>query len=203
MTSEVMLLNVQGAALAADSALTAIEYHADGTASVRYQTGADKIFLLDQSSSMNDGGAMDDARVAIKLALEQLTPHTFFNIISFGSVTNNLWCVSHPATSANVDQAIAYLRESANGNLGGTNVFFALDRLAWQTRHRVHPPNVVLVTDGHIFDTQEVAQLLAKACWLRVFVIGVGKNCLESVEYSVGMQVNQYLSMMWIYQMSR
>ncbi|MDZ4739224.1 MAG: hypothetical protein SGJ03_04890 [Alphaproteobacteria bacterium] len=49
MTSEVMLLNVQGAALAADSALTAIEYHADGTASVRYQTGADKIFLLDQS----------------------------------------------------------------------------------------------------------------------------------------------------------
>lgn len=47
MTSEVMLLNVQGGALAADSALTAIEYHADGTASVRYQTGVDKIFLLE------------------------------------------------------------------------------------------------------------------------------------------------------------
>jgi hypothetical protein len=47
MTSEVMLLNVQGGALAADSALTAIEYHKDGTASVRYQTGADKIFVLD------------------------------------------------------------------------------------------------------------------------------------------------------------
>lgn len=42
-----MLLNVQGGALAADSALTAIEYHKDGTASVRYQTGADKIFVLD------------------------------------------------------------------------------------------------------------------------------------------------------------
>lgn len=49
MTSEVMLLNVQGAALAADSALTAIEYHADGTASVRYQTGTEKIYILDQS----------------------------------------------------------------------------------------------------------------------------------------------------------
>jgi hypothetical protein len=49
MTSEVMLLNVQGAALAADSALTAIEYHPDGTASVRYQTGTDKIYVLDQS----------------------------------------------------------------------------------------------------------------------------------------------------------
>lgn len=49
MTSEVMLLNVQGAALAADSALTAIEYHPDGTASVRYQTGVDKIFVLDAS----------------------------------------------------------------------------------------------------------------------------------------------------------
>jgi hypothetical protein len=49
MTSEVMLLNVQGAALAADSALTAIEYHADGTASVRYQTGTEKIYVLDQS----------------------------------------------------------------------------------------------------------------------------------------------------------
>ena len=49
MTSEVMLLNVQGGALAADSALTAIEYHKDGTASVRYQTGADKIFVLDSS----------------------------------------------------------------------------------------------------------------------------------------------------------
>jgi hypothetical protein len=47
MTSEVMLLNVQGAALAADSALTAIEYHKDGTASVRYQTGIDKIYVLD------------------------------------------------------------------------------------------------------------------------------------------------------------
>lgn len=47
MTSEVMLLNVQGAALAADGALTAIEYHPDGTASVRYQTGVDKIFVLD------------------------------------------------------------------------------------------------------------------------------------------------------------
>src|SRR5262245_38460588 len=47
MTSEVMLLNVQGAALAADSALTAIEYHQDGTASVRYQTGMDKIYVID------------------------------------------------------------------------------------------------------------------------------------------------------------
>jgi hypothetical protein len=47
MTSEVMLLNVQGAALAADSALTAIEYHKDGTASVRYQTGIEKIYVLD------------------------------------------------------------------------------------------------------------------------------------------------------------
>ena len=47
MTSEVMLLNVQGAALAADSALTAIEYHKDGTASVRYQTGIEKIFVMD------------------------------------------------------------------------------------------------------------------------------------------------------------
>lgn len=44
-----MLLNVQGGALAADSALTAIEYHKDGTASVRYQTGAEKIFVLDSS----------------------------------------------------------------------------------------------------------------------------------------------------------
>ena len=42
-----MLLNVQGAALAADSALTAIEYHKDGTASVRYQTGIEKIFVMD------------------------------------------------------------------------------------------------------------------------------------------------------------
>lgn len=48
MTSEVMLLNVQGAALAADSALTAIEYHPDGTATVRYQTGIDKVYLLDE-----------------------------------------------------------------------------------------------------------------------------------------------------------
>ena len=47
MTSEVMLLNVQGGALAADSALTAIEFHPDGTASVRYQTGVEKIFILD------------------------------------------------------------------------------------------------------------------------------------------------------------
>jgi hypothetical protein len=49
MTSEVMLLNTQGGALAADSALTAIEYHKDGTASVRYQTGTDKIFILDKN----------------------------------------------------------------------------------------------------------------------------------------------------------
>jgi len=48
MTSEVLLLNVQGGALAADSALTAIEYHPDGTATVRYQTGVDKVFLLDE-----------------------------------------------------------------------------------------------------------------------------------------------------------
>ena len=48
VTSEVMLLNTQGGALAADSALTAIEYHENGTASVRYQTGTEKIFILDQ-----------------------------------------------------------------------------------------------------------------------------------------------------------
>ncbi|MCE9521969.1 MAG: hypothetical protein K8S25_05990 [Alphaproteobacteria bacterium] len=48
MTSEVMLLNVQGGALAADSALTAIEYHKDGTASVRYQTGIEKIYVVDE-----------------------------------------------------------------------------------------------------------------------------------------------------------
>jgi len=43
-----MLLNTQGGALAADSALTAIEYHENGTASIRYQTGTEKIFILDQ-----------------------------------------------------------------------------------------------------------------------------------------------------------
>ncbi len=42
-----MLLNTQGGALAADSALTAIEYHENGTASIRYQTGTEKIFILD------------------------------------------------------------------------------------------------------------------------------------------------------------
>ncbi len=42
-----MLLNVQGGALAADSALTAIEYQKDGAVSIRYQTGAEKIFVLD------------------------------------------------------------------------------------------------------------------------------------------------------------
>jgi hypothetical protein len=49
MTSEVMLLNVQGGALAADSALTAIEHHKDGTVSIRYEKGAEKIFVLDQA----------------------------------------------------------------------------------------------------------------------------------------------------------
>ena len=40
-------MNVQGVALAADSALTAIEYQKDGTASVRYQAGIEKIYVMD------------------------------------------------------------------------------------------------------------------------------------------------------------
>lgn len=62
------------------------------------------IFIIDTSGSM-EGESMEQARDALALALDQLQPADYFNVIEFDSDTQMLFPSARPADRASVTQA--------------------------------------------------------------------------------------------------
>ena len=81
------------------------------------------IFVIDNSGSMH-GASIDQAKAALKLALERLRPDDTFNVIRFNHTTDSIFPDARPATSQNLGAAIRYVgRLRADG---GTEMLSAL-----------------------------------------------------------------------------
>ena len=130
------------------------------------------IFVIDTSGSMH-GVSMQQAKRAVRLAIEALQPGDLFNVIAFDSNTIALYAHSMPADAGNVGRALGFVESLAAD--GGTEMGPALE-LALGTRAReTHLRQVVFITDGSVGYEDEMFSLIeTRLGSARLFTVGIG-----------------------------
>ncbi len=132
------------------------------------------VFVLDCSGSMN-GKPMQQAKDAIRHAVQSLTPRDTFQIIQFSNNASQLGAEPLLATDDNIKLGLKYL-ESLNST-GGTQMIegikAALDFPHDEGRFRL----VSFMTDGYIGNEQQILTAMhQKLGEARVFSFGVGSS---------------------------
>lgn len=126
--------------------------------------------LVDCSGSMA-GDSIRQARAALRRILDSLRPQDRFAIAAFGSTWRNVTAEWLPGTP----EAIATAREAVrtiHASMGGTELGAALLPLLARRDADGRQGDVLLVTDGELYDDGLVAR--ARAAGGRVFTVGVG-----------------------------
>ncbi|KAG7090790.1 hypothetical protein E1B28_009874 [Marasmius oreades] len=139
------------------------------------------IFVIDRSGSMQ-GSRIEQAKRTLTMLIRMLpTERTTFNIFSFGHDVDGMWNRSVQYTQATLDLATRQIEEMS-ANYGGTKIQNALEA-AINSRHGTAPAAVFVLTDGEVWDDQEMAnsivtsvQSLAAPSSLKVHVLGIGNS---------------------------
>ena len=130
------------------------------------------IFVVDTSGSMG-GTSIVQARDALMLALEQLAPEDYFNIIEFDSSFTSLHRHSVPAMPAAIDDAKRWV--AALEADGGTEMMGPLLAALEDTEEHTPLRQVIFITDGCVGNEdalfQAIHQELGRS---RLFTIGIG-----------------------------
>lgn len=138
--------------------------------------------LVDCSGSMQ-GDSIASARLALQAIVHKLQDDDRFSLSRFGDRVlhraRTMWSVT-PATRLGAQRWVSQLA----ADLGGTQMESALastfDLTASQNAgslqdraHPQHPADILLVTDGEIYNVRDTVTL-ARASGHRVFVVGIG-----------------------------
>lgn len=127
--------------------------------------------VVDCSGSMG-GESILQARQALLRALDRLRPEDRFNIVRFGSSSTMLFHRQEPADEKHLQAAMAMAR-TMEADMGGTEMADALDKALSSASPAGMPEDIMLITDGQVWDMASVADRLARRKH-RVFCIGVG-----------------------------
>ncbi len=109
------------------------------------QPGRTIIALFDTSLSMQ-WDKLERSFTACETLLKRLRPEDSFNVLLFNGSVNAWSPAPKPATPANVEQALAFIR--ASRIRGGTDIEKAIDAALAQTRAASGESYIVLLTDG-------------------------------------------------------
>jgi Ca-activated chloride channel family protein len=130
------------------------------------------IFVLDTSGSMA-GASIRQAREALALALERLTPKDRFNVIEFNSTARALFAEARPAAPSQVRRAIGWVRSLEAR--GGTEMASALTLALNGGDADSGVRQVVFLTDGAVGNEDELFRLIqARLGDSRLFTVGIG-----------------------------
>jgi len=127
--------------------------------------------VVDCSGSMG-GESILQARHALLRALDRLRPEDHFNIVRFGSSSTMLFRKQEPADETHLQAAMAMTR-TMNADMGGTEMADALNRALSSASPTGMPEDILLITDGQVWDMAAIADRIARRKH-RVFSIGVG-----------------------------
>jgi Ca-activated chloride channel homolog len=130
------------------------------------------IFVIDNSGSMH-GASIDQAKAALKLALERLRPGDTFNVIRFNHTTDAVFSAAQAATPQNLAAASRYVgRLHADG---GTEMLPALQQALDGREHPGRLRQVIFLTDGAVGnEAQLFAAIHERLGDSRLFTIGIG-----------------------------
>lgn len=153
------------------------------------------IFVADRSGSM--ASKIPSLRNVMNVFLRSLPSKCSFNIASFGSSFAWLWPSSQKYNQEKLDIASRHVG-SFDANFGGTNIYSALQSVlnCYNTRSDV-PTSVILLTDGEIWDVDNVIQLVRGAASnqesnIRFFSIGIGDQVSHRLVEGIGQQGGGY-----------
>ena len=131
--------------------------------------------LVDCSGSMA-GDSISQARQAVSDCLKHLRPSDFFNIFCFGSRCRAFFEQQVTANKKNLTYIRRQLR-SLEADMGGTEIMGAL-LAARNMLGPDMPQDILLITDGEVWDTGEIVQM-ARQSGHRIFTVGVGSAVSE------------------------
>lgn len=117
------------------------------------------IFVLDVSGSMS-GYPLDTAKELIGEMVTNLRDTDCFNLFLFSDVVSEMSLESVAATKENMDCANALIDMQEGG--GGTELAAALKRVLATPKQPEVSRNVVVITDGYIYDEEEVFELIGE-----------------------------------------
>lgn len=137
----------------------------------------DYVFLLDRSGSMC-GQRIEQARKSLVLFLKSLPPNSKFNVISFGSKFEFMYPESQNYEDNIVTKAIETIARM-DADMGGTEIAQPLNQLYSMMSKSKFSPNVFIITDGQVNNTEEIIQIIKsirKDKGGRVHMIGIGNG---------------------------
>ncbi|KAL5355009.1 von Willebrand factor type A domain-containing protein [Aspergillus floccosus] len=153
------------------------------------------IFMVDRSGSM--ASKMKSLINVLNIFLRSLPQKCAFNIASFGTRVTWMWPISEPYSQESLDTATKQVG-LFQANFGGTNIYSALQSV--QTHHNTTkdvPTNVIVLTDGEVWDVDSVVQLVKTMSSspdlnIRFFSIGIGEHVSHRLVEGIGEQGGGY-----------
>ncbi|SCK06034.1 Ca-activated chloride channel family protein [Variovorax sp. HW608] len=134
----------------------------------------DYIFVVDISGSMH-GFPLDTAKATLERLIGGLRPSDSFNLLLFSGSNRMLSPHSVPATRANIEQALATLRNY--GGSGSTELIPALKRAYAEPKADDVSRTIVVVTDGYVTVEREAFELVRKnLSKANLFAFGIGSS---------------------------
>jgi Ca-activated chloride channel family protein len=139
---------------------------------VRNRFTREVILVIDTSGSMG-GASIDQAKLALLLALEQLHPGDWFNVVEFDSDARSLFSDSVEAHYDNIETARSFVDSLAAD--GGTHIHAALQTALEGKPAPTDLRQVVFITDGAVGNEADlfgyIEQRLGDS---RLFTVGIG-----------------------------
>jgi hypothetical protein len=153
------------------------------------------IFMADRSGSMKS--KIPSLINVMNIFLRSLPEACSFNIASFGSQVTWLWPFSMRYSQKNLDVAAKHV-DSFQANYGGTKIYGALHSVLdhYNDRNDV-PTNVILLTDGEVWNVDDVIQLVRRTASngdsnIRFFSLGIGDQVSHRLVEGIGQQGGGY-----------
>lgn len=134
--------------------------------------------LVDCSGSMA-GDSIAQARAAVLRLLDGLSPEDWVSVSAFGTRYEHQRNGFARAGEAHLEACRRWAR-ALDAKLGGTNMRSALRSVFELGGERSRDADVVLITDGEVWETDEIVAT-AREFDQRVFAVGVGSSPAESL----------------------
>ncbi len=133
--------------------------------------------VVDCSGSMA-GDSINQAREALLRMLDELRPQDWFNIVAFGSTATPLFNAQARASGESLAYARGFLKK-LDADMGGTEIGKALEMAVRLRCPEDLEQNLLLITDGEIWEWERVMAKVAKSGH-RFFTVGVGSSVSEA-----------------------
>jgi Ca-activated chloride channel family protein len=136
----------------------------------------DVTFVLDCSGSMQ-GQSIAQAKRALELCLRSLSLGDRFSICRFGGTFGFMEPTGREYSEDSLRQALEYVSR-IEADLGGTELFGALEAVLSQPPRGDGLRSVILLTDGQVTNEEAVIRLAeARRATHRIFSFGIGSAC--------------------------